>query len=37
VISLTNKYCNSLTQYSRLLTREIKIGNAKIGGNNPIL
>ena len=30
------KYCNSLTQYSRFLTREVTIGNLKIGGNNPI-
>ena len=30
------KYCNSLTTYSRLITREVKIGNIGIGGNNPI-
>jgi (E)-4-hydroxy-3-methylbut-2-enyl-diphosphate synthase len=31
------KYCNSLTQYSRFKTREVTIGNLKIGGNNPIV
>ncbi|MBU0475366.1 MAG: (E)-4-hydroxy-3-methylbut-2-enyl-diphosphate synthase [Bacteroidetes bacterium] len=30
------KYCNSLTEYSRLKTRTVKIGNLEIGGNNPI-
>ena len=30
------KYCNSLSNYSRFKTREVKIGNVKIGGNNPI-
>ena len=30
------KYCNSLSNYSRFKTREIQIGNVKIGGNNPI-
>jgi (E)-4-hydroxy-3-methylbut-2-enyl-diphosphate synthase len=30
------KYCNSLTNYSRLETREVKIGTVGIGGNNPI-
>lgn len=30
------KYCNSLTEYSRLKTRSVKIGNLEIGGNNPI-
>src|SRR2546430_875588 len=29
-------YCNSLTQYSRLQTREVFIGNVPLGGNNPI-
>jgi (E)-4-hydroxy-3-methylbut-2-enyl-diphosphate synthase len=29
-------YCNSLTRYSRLHTREVKIGNLGIGGKNPI-
>ena len=30
------KYCNSLTEYSRFKTREVKVGNIGIGGNNPI-
>lgn len=29
-------YCNSLTQYQRFKTREVKVGNIGIGGNNPI-
>ncbi len=29
-------YCNSLTQYSRFLTREVKIGDIALGGDNPI-
>lgn len=29
-------YCNSLTRYQRYKTREIKVGNMGIGGNNPI-
>lgn len=33
---MDNRYCNSLTQYSRFLTREVKVGNLGIGGNNPI-
>jgi (E)-4-hydroxy-3-methylbut-2-enyl-diphosphate synthase len=30
------KYCNSLTSYSRFLTREVKIGDVPLGGSNPI-
>ncbi|MBL7917628.1 MAG: (E)-4-hydroxy-3-methylbut-2-enyl-diphosphate synthase [Bacteroidia bacterium] len=30
------KYCNSLTEYSRFVTREVKIGEMLLGGNNPI-
>jgi (E)-4-hydroxy-3-methylbut-2-enyl-diphosphate synthase len=30
------KYCNSLTEFSRFKTREIEVGNLKIGGDNPI-
>ena len=30
------KYCNSLTKYSRLKTKEVKVGNIGIGGSNPI-
>lgn len=34
---MTNrKYCNSLTEYSRLQTREVTIGELKLGANNPI-
>ncbi len=29
-------YCNSLTKYSRLETREVLVGKIGIGGNNPI-
>ena len=29
-------YCNSLTKYSRLKTREVMVGKIGIGGNNPI-
>lgn len=34
--SLPGIYCNSLTNYSRLLTREVNIGDVPLGGNNPI-
>ena len=30
------KYCNSLTEYSRYVTREVKVGDIGIGGSNPI-
>jgi (E)-4-hydroxy-3-methylbut-2-enyl-diphosphate synthase len=29
-------YCNSLTSYQRLLTREVKVGNIIIGNGHPI-
>jgi len=29
-------YCNSLTQYTRLKTVEVNIGNINFGGDNPI-
>ncbi len=29
-------YCNSLTQYSRLITKEVKIGDLLLGNNHPI-
>jgi (E)-4-hydroxy-3-methylbut-2-enyl-diphosphate synthase len=29
-------YCNSLTSYQRLLTREVKVGNLIIGNGQPI-
>ncbi|RVT99985.1 4-hydroxy-3-methylbut-2-en-1-yl diphosphate synthase [Mucilaginibacter limnophilus] len=33
---LPGRYCNSLTEYSRFITREVKIGDVPLGGNNPI-
>ena len=30
------KYCNSLTKYSRYVTREVRIGDVAMGGDNPI-
>ena len=30
------KYCNSLTKYSRFKTREVKVGNVGVGGENSI-
>jgi (E)-4-hydroxy-3-methylbut-2-enyl-diphosphate synthase len=30
------KYCNSLTDYSRFVTREVSIGDLKMGASNPI-
>ncbi|MFD2865341.1 (E)-4-hydroxy-3-methylbut-2-enyl-diphosphate synthase [Mucilaginibacter antarcticus] len=35
-ILLSGRYCNSLTEYSRFVTREVKIGDLALGGNNPI-
>lgn len=29
-------YCNNLTKYSRLITREVSIGDIALGGSNPI-
>lgn len=36
VVTENKKYCNSLTKYSRLKTREVFIGDVPLGGNNPI-
>lgn len=36
MIDTIKKYCNSLTEYSRYKTREVKIGDVPLGGNNPI-
>ncbi|HEY4325655.1 MAG TPA: (E)-4-hydroxy-3-methylbut-2-enyl-diphosphate synthase [Mucilaginibacter sp.] len=36
VKSLPGRYCNSLTEYSRFVTREVAIGDVPMGGNNPI-
>jgi (E)-4-hydroxy-3-methylbut-2-enyl-diphosphate synthase len=33
---LKGRYCNSLTDYSRFVTREVFIGDVPMGGNNPI-
>lgn len=33
---LPGGYCNSLTEYSRLVTREVTIGDTPMGANNPI-
>ena len=33
---LQGRYCNSLTEYSRFVTREVNIGDVAMGGNNPI-
>jgi (E)-4-hydroxy-3-methylbut-2-enyl-diphosphate synthase len=33
---LQGRYCNSLTEYSRFVTREVNIGDVPLGGNNPI-
>lgn len=35
-ITQVRQYCNSLTRYSRRLTREVNIGGVLMGGNNPI-
>jgi len=35
-LKLSPFYCNSLTGYSRLLTREVTIGDVPLGANNPI-
>ncbi len=34
--ALQGRYCNSLTQYLRFVTREVHIGDVPLGGNNPI-
>jgi (E)-4-hydroxy-3-methylbut-2-enyl-diphosphate synthase len=34
--TLPGRYCNSLTEYSRFVTREVSIGDVPMGGNNPI-
>ncbi|HTJ49744.1 MAG TPA: (E)-4-hydroxy-3-methylbut-2-enyl-diphosphate synthase [Cyclobacteriaceae bacterium] len=35
-IAAVKNYCNSLVQYSRRKTVEVKIGDVAMGGNNPI-
>ena len=34
--TLSKKYCNDLTSYSRYITSVVKIGNVPLGGSNPI-
>ncbi|MVN90182.1 (E)-4-hydroxy-3-methylbut-2-enyl-diphosphate synthase [Mucilaginibacter aquatilis] len=36
VKALPGRYCNSLIEYSRFVTREVNIGDVPMGGNNPI-
>ena len=36
MIKLPGKFCNSLSTYSRFVTREVAIGDIPMGGNNPI-
>ena len=36
IVSLKYKYCNSLTSYKRWKSREVKIGDIALGGDNPI-
>ena len=36
VKTLQGSYCNTLTDYSRFVTREVAIGDVPMGGNNPI-
>lgn len=36
LVTTTKQYCNSLTEYSRRQTLEVKIGDVPLGGNNPI-
>jgi (E)-4-hydroxy-3-methylbut-2-enyl-diphosphate synthase len=33
---LQGRYCNSLNEYSRFVTREVNIGDVPMGGDNPI-
>jgi (E)-4-hydroxy-3-methylbut-2-enyl-diphosphate synthase len=35
-MNFPNTYCPSLTSYSRFLTREVSIGDLKLGGHQPI-
>ena len=35
-INLSQRYCNSLTSYSRYKTREVYIGDIPLGANNPV-
>lgn len=33
---LSELYCNSLTRYQRMVTREVRVGDVALGGNHPI-
>ncbi|MDH5474660.1 MAG: (E)-4-hydroxy-3-methylbut-2-enyl-diphosphate synthase [Cyclobacteriaceae bacterium] len=33
---MSKKYCNTLTEYSRRKTREVKVGKVPLGGDHPI-
>lgn len=35
-ILLNGAYCNSLTQYSKFVTREVQVGDVPMGAHNPI-
>ncbi|HEY9123621.1 MAG TPA: (E)-4-hydroxy-3-methylbut-2-enyl-diphosphate synthase [Bacteroidales bacterium] len=35
-MSLSFKYCNSLTEFSRFVTKEVNVGGVCMGGSNPI-
>ena len=35
-LQIMQLYCNSLTEYSRLLTKEVKIGDLLLGNGHPI-
>ncbi|MBL7901452.1 MAG: (E)-4-hydroxy-3-methylbut-2-enyl-diphosphate synthase [Bacteroidia bacterium] len=35
-MNFSKKYCNSLTEYSRFITREVSIGDLKLGAHHPI-
>ena len=35
-INFSNNYCNSLIEYKRFLTREVRMGDLKMGALNPI-
>ncbi len=35
-MDFSKKYCNSLTEYSRFITREVNIGDLKLGAHHPI-
>ncbi|MBX3163091.1 MAG: (E)-4-hydroxy-3-methylbut-2-enyl-diphosphate synthase [Bacteroidetes bacterium] len=35
-MNFPKKYCNSLSEYSRFLTREVTMGTLKMGAHNPI-